>query len=448
MKRLISLIVVLVFLFASPWTYLSSAKADGNSVNPTYERVIVKMQNFQGISRLLKAGATVLAKQDKLVTLKKPSNQSMTAFLKELESQPGVVYAEPDYTVTRKVIPNDERYAEQWHHQIIYSERAWESALGSGQIVVAVIDDGIDAQHPDLKGNIVKPFNVLTSNSKVPVGDHGTHVGGIIAASANNGIGVSGVAPGAKIMPVNVFRGQLAYTSEIIRGIEYAVKNGADIINMSMGMEMYSKALNEAIQKAYKKGILIVAAAGNDGIYTVNYPAGYNNVISVGATTQYDVMAKYSNYGRTVDILAPGTNILSTLPKGKYGTYSGTSMATPIVAGVAALIWSKEPKLTNEQVIHRILNKGKRLKNPRTGKYYDYPRVDAANALKYRLLASPKVADVTDKQTKISLAYSSGFQGNIYVTVNGKTITRSLIIHLLFHWHLTQGKCLLAARLA
>ncbi|PQD96209.1 hypothetical protein CYL18_06315 [Pradoshia eiseniae] len=440
MKRLISLIVVLVFLFASPLAHLSSGHAVGNSVNPTLERVIVKMENFQGISRLLKAGATVLAKQDKLVTLKKPSNQSMTAFLKELESQPGVVYAEPDYTVTRKVIPNDERYAEQWHHQIIHSERAWESGLGSGQIVVAVIDDGIDAQHPDLKGNIVKPFNVLTSNSKVPVGEHGTHVGGIIAASANNGVGVSGVAPGAKIMPVNVFRGQLAYTSEIIRGIEYAVKNGADIINMSMGMEMYSKALNEAIQKAYNKGVLIVAAAGNDGIYTVNYPAGYNNVISVGATTQYDVMAKYSNYGRTVDILAPGTDILSTLPKGKYGTYSGTSMATPIVAGVAALIWSKEPKLTAEQVTHRILNKGKRLKNPRTGKYYDYPRVDAANVLKYRLLTSPKVADVTDKQTKISLAYSSGFQGNIYVTVNGKTITRAADYSSAFSLALDAGK--------
>ncbi|WP_455675246.1 S8 family serine peptidase, partial [Pradoshia sp.] len=234
----------------------------------------------------------------------------------------------------------------------------------------------------------------------------------------------SGVAPNAKLMPINVFNRGMAYTSEIIHGIEYAVKNGADVINLSLGMEMYSRALNEAVQTAYKKGVLIIAAAGNSGTYTTHYPAGYKNVLSVGATTQYDVLARYSNFGRTVDILAPGTAILSTLPNGKYGAYSGTSMASPIVAGVAALIWSKEPKLTNEQVAYRLLQTAQPLKNPRTQKFYDYPRVNAANALKYRMLASPKVPDITDKQTKVSVGYSSGFKGKIYVTAKGKTITK------------------------
>ena len=222
MKRLISLIVVLAFLFASPMAYMSSAESAGKSANRTSDRVIVKMENFRGISRLLKAGATVLAEKEKLVSLKKPSNQSMSAFLKELESRPGVLYAEPDYKVNRKAIPNDERYVEQWHHQLIQSEKAWDTTLGNHQITVAVIDDGMDIRHPDLKSNIVKPYNVLTRNSKIPVGKHGTHVGGIIAASANNEVGVSGVAPDVMIMPINVFDGGLAYTSDIIQGIEYA----------------------------------------------------------------------------------------------------------------------------------------------------------------------------------------------------------------------------------
>ena len=440
MKKLISLIVILTFLFISPVAYLLPAESAEKSVNQTSDLVIVKVMDFKGISRFLKAGAKVLAEHEKLVSLKKPSNQSMSAFLKELESKPGVLYAEPDYKLTRSVIPNDARYSEQWHHPIIQSEKAWDTTLGTNHTVVAVIDDGIDVQHPDLKGNIVKPYNILKGNSKIPVGQHGTHVGGIIAASANNRIGVSGVAPEAKIMPINVFEGEIAYTSEIIEGIEYAVKNGADIINMSLGMEMYSRALNEAIQSAYKKGVLIVAAAGNDGVYKVNYPAGYNHVIAVGATTQYDVMARYSNYGKSVDILAPGTDILSTLPKGKYGTYSGTSMATPVVAGVAALIWSKEPGLSNEQVTYRLLQTAKPVKNARTRDDYEYLRVDAAKALRYHLLASPKIADVTDKHTKVSLKYSNGFQGKIYVTANGKTITETVDYPSAFSMTINTGK--------
>lgn len=426
MKRLISLIVALIFLFVSPMAHLSSAESVERSVNETSGRVIVKMQSFQGITRLLKAGATVLAEKEKLVSLKKPVNQSMSAFLKELEKRPGVLYAEPDYKLTRSVIPNDVKYREQWHHQTIQSERAWDVTMGSNQTIVAVIDDGMDMKHPDLKNNIVKPYNVLTKNAKIPVGEHGTHVGGIIAASANNRLGGSGVAPGVKVMPINVFEDDVAYLSEIIQGIEYAVKNGADILNMSLGMEFYSRALNEAVQAAHKKGTVIIAAAGNTGSYLINYPAGYQNVISVGATTQYDVMARYSNYGKTVDILAPGTDVLSTLPNGKYGAYSGTSMASPVVAGVAALIWSKEPKLTNAQVEYRLLQTAAKLKNPRTGKLYEYPRVDAAKALKYRLLASPKVTDITDKHSKVSLSYSSAFRGTISVTANGKTVKKAV----------------------
>ncbi|MDQ7862015.1 S8 family peptidase [Peribacillus frigoritolerans] len=189
-------------------------------------------------------------------------------------------------------------------------------------------------------------------------GEHGTHIAGIIAGSANNGIGGTGVAPNVKLMPINVFDGEYADTADIIDAIHYAVQQKANIINMSLGDTSYSESLNKAVQEAYKKGVLIVAAAGNEGDMGKNvqrvYPAAFSHVISVAATNSSDKRPSYSNYHSTVDIAAPGDDILSTLPNGKYGWMSGTSMATPMVTGVAALIWSHEPKLNKTEVEYRL----------------------------------------------------------------------------------------------
>ncbi|WP_148630555.1 S8 family serine peptidase [Bacillus sp. E214] len=154
------------------------------------------------------------------MTLQKPNSKSMAAFLKELKKNPGVLYAEPDYKVTLDGLSNDPLLNKQWHHNAIQSGQAWDTTKGSQQTIVAVIDNGIDLKHPDLSTNIIKPFDIMANtNKKMPVGEHGKHVAGLIAAVGNNKIGGSGVAPGVKIMLINVFVNDVAYTSDIIKGI-------------------------------------------------------------------------------------------------------------------------------------------------------------------------------------------------------------------------------------
>ena len=227
---------------------------------------------------------------------------------------------EPDYTMNRTVTANDPEYSKQWYHQIIGTEEAWKVTTGSDDIVVAVIDDGIDLHHRDLKNQIISPYDVvLNSKSRISIGEHGTHVSGIIASTMNNGVGGTGIAPNVKIMPINVFDGDSALYSDVIIGIQYAIEHDADIINLSIGGTEPSEMLNDAIQSAYKAGILVVAAAGNEGKNIYDYPAAYDHVLAVSATDSSDKIADFSNYGTDIDLAAPGTEIYSTLPHNQYG---------------------------------------------------------------------------------------------------------------------------------
>jgi thermitase len=261
----------------------------------------------------------------------------------------------------------------------------WTINAGSPVTVVAVIDEGIDINHPDLKANIytnaveaigikgvdddrngyvddVHGYDFLNNDASVydpdPItgkGDeHGTHVAGTIAAVGNNGTGVTGVNWQAKVMPLKFLGPNGGYTSDAVEALDYAVKNGVKISNNSWGGGGKSQALQDAIARADSAGHLFVAAAGNggaDGIgdnndVTPNYPASYPNpnIISVAATDSRDRLASFSNFGvNTVDLAAPGVSILSTLPGNTYGNYSGTSMATPHVTGVAALLKTQNP---------------------------------------------------------------------------------------------------------
>ena len=171
----------------------------------------------------------------------------------------------------------------------------------------------------------------------------------------NNSTYGSGVAPDSQLVLIDVFETDRAYTSDIITGIYIAVVVDADIINMSLGGYYYNSSFDAAVQYAHNNGLVIVAAAGNDAVNIPMYPASYNNVISVGSTDNYDSRSYFSNYGTTIDIVAPGSNIWSTLPYGKFGGMSGTSMASPIVAGVAALIKSNEPNLSNIEIENRLI---------------------------------------------------------------------------------------------
>ncbi|WP_053360755.1 Ig-like domain-containing protein [Bacillus sp. FJAT-27251] len=356
-----------------------------------------------------------LAKEENLVTVEIPAQQSTESFMEELEEKREVLLVEPDYIiqrseVQRKHIPSDPDYPSQWHHQRIESEAAWTRTKGSKEVVVAVIDDGADLHHPDLQGRILSPYDAVKGMAgSIPAGEHGTHVAGIVAGSMDNGHGGTGVAPNARIMPINVFRGEFAYTSDIIKGINYAVSAGADVINMSLGTYYYSSAFDAAVQQAYQSGAVVVAAAGNESARSVNYPAAFPNVIAVSATNSSDAKAYFSNYGPNVDLAAPGSNIYSTLPYGFYGGMSGTSMASPVVAGVAALVWSSEPGLTNKQVESRLYGTADDLGTPGKDEKFGHGRVNAKKALKVKELKQPLVHAVSDMDGAVTgMAYESG----------------------------------------
>lgn len=287
---------------------------------------------------------------------------------------------EPNYKVRTSYIPTDSGYAKQWYAKKINMNSAWDLSLGLPSIKVAVIDAGIQVTHPELKGTIINPFNAVTGSKSLPSNPHGTHVAGIIGASLNNK-GIAGIAPDVKIMPINVFSGNEADIFTIVDGIDYAVKSGADIINLSLTMEDYTEVLDYSIQSAWKKGILIVAAAGNEDSDINQYPAALNHVLGISATTKQDKKADFSNYGHYIDLAAPGIDIYSTVPLNSYEMMSGTSMAAPVISGVSALILSKNPFLTPSEVIHILQTSSKDLGAVGRDDLYGYGRVDAYKAL-------------------------------------------------------------------
>ncbi|MET1179961.1 S8 family serine peptidase [Peribacillus simplex] len=353
-----------------------------------------------------------------------PKGETTDNVIEELEEQKNVEYAEPNYIFKKMESPNDPAYIDQWHHKKLGTNAAWTKTMGSKELIVAIIDDGIDRNHEDLKGKIVNAYDTIKNRKHiVPKGAHGTHIAGIIAGSANNGIGGTGVAPNVKLMPINVFDGEYANTADIIEAIHYAVQQKANIINMSLGDTSYSEAFNKAVQEAYKKGVLIVAAAGNEGDMGKNvqrvYPAAFSHVISVAATDSRDRRPSYSNYHSTVDIAAPGDDILSTLPYGRYGWMSGTSMATPMVAGVAALIWSNEPKLNKSEVEYRLYDSAVDLGAKGKDIYYGNGRVNAKKALEMKTLSKPAVTAISDKDTKINGKIPTDFKtGTVSIYTN------------------------------
>ncbi|MBO3462525.1 S8 family serine peptidase [Aetokthonos hydrillicola Thurmond2011] len=260
-----------------------------------------------------------------------------------------------------------------WGADLVKAPEAWAKGYTGKGVVVAVLDTGVDYNHPDLKDNIwtnpnddaaqgyandIHGWNFVNNNNNVldtsKVG-HGTHVAGTIAGE-NNGFGVTGIAYDAKIMPVKVLddSGAGSYSS-IIKGIYYAVDHGANVINLSLGGSYPNNSLNSALQYASNKGVIVVMAAGNDSAAQPDYPARYakNWGLTVGAVDQNKNMADFSNCAGSSQlpyVTAPGVNIYSTIPGNKYTTYSGTSMATPHVAGVVALMLSANHNLTDAQV--------------------------------------------------------------------------------------------------
>lgn len=314
--------------------------------------------------------------------LQVPKGKNVEQYINELINDPDVAYIQPVYQYKRKTAPNDVYYGNQWYLNKIQALNAWDISKGTS-IKVAVIDGAVDITHEDLSSNIAGTYSTVTGVTGYD--EHATHVAGIIAGTINNSKGIAGIAPLAKILSINVFYGDYTDDLEVAEGIRYAADNGARIINMSLGGPGESYALEEAVNYAYSKGAVLVAAAGNENTLLPSYPAAYENVISVSATNQSDIITDFSNYGDTIDIAAPGENIYSTITGNNYAYMAGTSMASPVVAGVAALILAKNPSLTNLQVRNILLNSAVDIGNDGRDNYYGYGRVDAYRALSTNL---------------------------------------------------------------
>jgi subtilisin family serine protease len=264
---------------------------------------------------------------------------------------------------------------------------AWKTTKGDANTIVAVIDTGADLNHPDLKDKIVKSYNVFTKNADVKDSHgHGTHCAGI-AAAALNGVGIAGIAPDAGLMPVQVLNaGGGGSDATIAEGIVWAADNGADVMTMSLGLYKRSKVIEEALQYALDKNISLVASAGNNNALNdpekaPHLPSTYPGVIEVAATDAMNAKARFSNFGKTVSVAAPGVDILSTVP-GNYKKMSGTSMASPAAAGVVALIRSKYPNLSQAQVKAHLEKTAQDLGTAGFDEIYGHGLVDAAAAVK------------------------------------------------------------------
>jgi thermitase len=253
----------------------------------------------------------------------------------------GVAYAEADYMAEALAEPDDSYFTAQWNMQKVGAPGAWDVTTGSPNVTIAILDTGVDLDHPDLAGKIVDNRNFTTSNTTDDIYGHGTHVAGIAAAITNNGLGVAGLGYASSIMNIKVLGDDgMGYWSWIAQGIIWAADNDAQIINLSLGGSDGSSTLEDAINYAWSKGVVVVAAAGNNGNTVPVYPAYYANCIAVAATDASDARPLWSNYGDWVDVAAPGYRILSTSKNDNYVYMSGTSMATPHVAGLAALLFT------------------------------------------------------------------------------------------------------------
>lgn len=305
-----------------------------------------------------------------------------------LRANTDVAFVEPNYIAYTLGTPSDPYFSSQWAYDVAKFSSAWDVTKGSSGLVVAIVDTGINLSHSDLNctvsngaDKLLSGYNFYSDNNN-PDDDngHGTHVAGTVAACTDNGIGVSGSAPNVRLLPVKVLgsSGSGSY-ADVADGIIYATDNGAKIINLSLGGSAGSTTMLNAVEYAYNKGVLIVAASGNanTGIY---YPAAYSQVMAVGSTDSGDVRSSFSNYGPGLDVVAPGSSIYSTFPWG-YGYSSGTSMASPHVAGLAALIWSAEPGLTHAGVRQIIRDTADDLGSVGYDDFYGYGRINAWSAL-------------------------------------------------------------------
>ena len=309
-------------------------------------------------------------------------------FIARVRAEPAVAFVEPDAIAHAAFVPNDAYVSSggEWHLAKIQATAAWDMTTGTTNAIVAVLDSGVNAAHPDLQGKILPGYNVIwdTTDTADDFG-HGTAVAGTVAAAGNNSIGVAGVAYGCSILPLKVVNSQgFATYSDIARGIKLAVDYGARVINLSIAGDSPSETLQSAVDYAWSNNVVVAAAAGNSANDTLQYPAACRHVVAVSATASDDSLASFSSYGSYVSLSAPGDNIWTTMRDlaTPYGSWRGTSFSSPIVAGVAALVAAANPVLSNEQIVSLLKEQADDLGEPGYDASFGSGRINAFRAVR------------------------------------------------------------------
>jgi subtilisin family serine protease/PKD repeat protein len=472
---LITIFLLQIFIFPLPRSgIISEALAINGSENRAYaqaefvpDEIIVKFK--EGISEqrrnaILSEHNTTIKSINRrvgFIQLKVHGRvRSIRALVGSFENYKEVEYAEPNYLVHTSLSPNDPNYPQLWglnnigqtgglQDADIDAPESWDIQTGLPLIIIAVIDTGIDYDHEDLSYNMWINLGEIPGNGiddddngyiddvhgwdfvngdNDPIDDnsHGTHCAGIIAAEGNNGIGVVGVNWTATIMPLKSLNAEgSGTTTDAILAIQYATQMGAEIMSNSWGGYGYSQALKDAITATHEAGAVFIAAAGNNAQNNdviPHYPSSYDvpNIISVAATDHNDELALFSNYGpNSVDLGAPGVSILSTFLNDGYGYKSGTSMATPHVAGSAGLLWAEYPDLTNDEIKAGILDAVDKMP-ALAGKTVTEGRLNAYSAL-IGVVPPPPPVPITV------------FQDDMESGVNGWTVSGGCLWHQSTH---------------
>lgn len=335
------------------------------------------------------------------------SNHDASEWTAYWEHYDGVQYVQANRRLAVSARPNDPMLSSQDYLETIGAIKAWDEATGNTDITIAIVDTGIDLEHPDLSANIVEGVNLLEEN-QLPQDDngHGTNIAGVLAAVANNRDGIAGLLWDARIMPIKALGADgMGDEHKLGEGIRHAVDNGADIILLALGLHHYSPYLHEVVEYAEEQGVLLVAATGNEG-GAVKYPAAFPTVLAVGGIDQRNEVMTDSNFGPEIDVVAPW-HVYTTQLGGGYGRIEGTSMAAPQAAAAAALIWAKYPDFEPYQIRNLIRQSALDVDAPGWDEHSGYGLLQIQQAL--TMSYQEDIYEPNDKQTEAArLPVSAG----------------------------------------
>lgn len=393
-------------------TTVRTGNDNGNASHYHVNEVVVKFRRplttnqWQQVKQATKASTVRKLGYTYVIRSKQLSTEQLMNYFRQKWP---IQYVEPHYlymtneTSFNPFVPNDSLYRQyQWNLPTIETEQGWRVSRGAQNVVIAVLDTGVQLNHPDLRGKLLRGTNLVHAGA--PAEDdvgHGTHVTGIIAANVNNNEGVAGLSWYNKVMPVKVLDNSgTGSTYTVAEGIIWATDHGAKVINMSLGNYAKADFLHDAVKYAADHDVVLISASGNDNTNRPGYPAAYPEVLAVASTNEDGTRSSFSNYGDYIDVAAPGASIASTYPGSGYAALSGTSMASPHVAALAGLIRSINPHLTNVQVMNIIRGTALDLGEKGKDRYFGYGQIDVAKALSRTLASVAPCPRPINTQTK------------------------------------------------